>query len=121
MKGKCTSMVADKGYDNMSSQAVCFARQLSNYDDLASGILLDTMLGFTTHKMNLEPVPKNAKFEEVFSILANYRRHGDIDKTLESIYSLFSQWWMQVNAQKSQAELAFAREHVRNIRHFESD
>ena len=99
----------------MSSQATCFARQLSNYDDLASGILLDTMLGFTTHKMNLEPLPKNATFDDVFRILANYRRHGDIDKTLESIYGLFSEWWAQINAQKSQAELAFAREHVRSF------
>jgi len=96
----------------MSSQATCFARQLSNYDDLASGILLDTMLGFSTHKMNLEPLPKNAKFDDVFGILANYRRHGDIDKTLDSIYDLFSDWWAQINAQKSQAELAFAREHI---------
>lgn len=114
-------MVAYKTDGNMSSQAVCFALQLSNYDDLASGILLDTMLGFTTHKMNLEPVPRNAKFEEVFNILANYRRYCDIDKTLESVCSLFSEWWMKVNAEKSLAELAFAREHVRHLRHFDSD
>ena len=112
-------MVADKRDGRMSSQAVCFALQLSNYDDFASGILLDTMLGFTTHKMNLELVPTNAKFEEVFNILANYRRHGDVDKTLESVCSLFSEWWMKVNAEKSLAELAFAREHVRNQRHFD--
>ena len=111
-------MVANKVAGNMSSQAVCFAHQLSNYDDLASAILLDTMLGFSTHKMNLEAVPKNAKFEEVFSILANYRRHGDIDKALESIYGLLGEWWIQRNAKKSLAEMAFAREHVRNYTPF---
>lgn len=108
-------MVPDQVSGSMNSQAVCFARQLSTYDDLASAILLDTMLGFTTHKMNLELVPRNARFTDVFNILANYRRHGDIDKTLESIYSILGEWWMQMKAEKSLAELTFAREHVRFV------
>ena len=68
--------------------------------------------------MNLEVAPRDSRFEDVFKILANYRRHGDVDKTVESIYNLLGDWWMQVRAEKSIAELTFAREHV-SYRHFE--
>ena len=97
---------------NFNSQPVCFARQLAFYDDLGSAIL-DTMLGFETHKMNLELVPKKLRFEDVFNILANFRRHGEVNEALECFFKLLGDWWTQLKSHKTQSELSFAKEHVR--------
>ena len=106
-------MVVDNMEGHIISQTDCFARQLANYDDLASAITLDVMLGFSTHKMNFVPLPKRPRFEDVFNVLANYRKHNDEQEALDCFLSLLGEYWTKLRTRRVEHELAFAKEHVR--------
>lgn len=105
-------MVADKKMDKPDPQVNCYAKQLSDFDDLASAILLDTMLGFTTHKMNLSSLPKKPGFEDVFNVLASYRKHGDEAKALENILHNLGDWWLQYKLRRDETHLQLLQEHI---------
>ncbi len=90
-----------------------FAKQLADIDDLASAILLDSMLGFTTHKMRLSVVGRKPEFEEIFDILASYRKEGDEEETLAAIYRHLGEGWWKFKASRDESYRHFLREHVR--------
>ena len=91
-----------------------WAKQLAEYDDVASDVVLDTMLGFRTHKMNLSALPsKSLAFKQMYGLLETYRRHGDEEDALRRLTDLLGKWWENFLQSRPGSQIESFKEHVR--------
>ncbi|KAL9955786.1 hypothetical protein ACROYT_G037165 [Oculina patagonica] len=88
------------------------ARQLAESDDIASSLVLDTMLGFTTHKMAARFRPLKVDQEIVRKAVERYRKDGDIEQAYNEIVFNAGDWERCYFITKSKPQIAAFKEHV---------
>lgn len=89
-----------------------FARKLAEYDDVANYIILDSMLGFETHKMKVVQLPAQPDYAAVKGVLELYIKYGDEHSVLNEIISMLGNWWEQFCEDHSPLHVTELKEHV---------
>ncbi|XP_063157253.1 histone-lysine N-methyltransferase KMT5C [Candoia aspera] len=93
------------------------AKELCENDDLATTLILDSYLGFKTHKMNVSPLPAIRRKHHLREAVEAFRKRKD----LEAAYQALMQggWACQYFANRShQQEAAFKTHIFRYLRIF---
>ena len=88
------------------------ARQLAESDDISSGLVLDTMLGFTTHKMAGRFRPLKVDQEIVKKALERYAKSDDTEQAYREIVFNAGDWGRCYFLTKSKSQVAAFKEHV---------
>lgn len=60
-------------------------RELCETDDLATSLVLDPLLGFSTHKMNISPPPEVRRWGNLKETLLRFQRTHNFDATYEAL------------------------------------
>lgn len=60
-------------------------RELCETDDLATSLVLDPLLGFSTHKMNISPPPEVRRWGNLKETLLRFQRTHDFSATYEAL------------------------------------
>ena len=60
-------------------------KELCETNDLATGLVLDPLLGFRTHKMNISPLPDIQHWDNLKETLVRFQHTHDLNKTFEAL------------------------------------
>ncbi|KAI5619730.1 lysine methyltransferase 5C, partial [Silurus asotus] len=60
-------------------------RELCETDDLATSLVLDPLLGFSTHKMNISPLPEIRRWSYLRETLLRFKRTRDFQATYDAL------------------------------------
>ncbi|KAK2833060.1 hypothetical protein Q5P01_016949 [Channa striata] len=60
-------------------------KELCETDDLATSLVLDPLLGFSTHKMNISPPPEIRRWGNLKETLLRFQRTHDFSSTFEAL------------------------------------
>ncbi|XP_077104974.1 histone-lysine N-methyltransferase KMT5B [Siphateles boraxobius] len=96
------------------------AKELCEYDDLSTSLILDPYLGFQTHKMNTRFRPIKGRQGELREIIERFKKHDNLEKAFQALTS--GDWTRHhfFNKTKSQEKLFKAHVFV-YLRMFASD
>ena len=94
------------------SQGQCLrARELAQYDDIATSLCVDPGVGFTTHKMNPRFRHVKGRFGKLRGVLDTYSRDGNAERAYETLVS--GNWARTFLMGKPKSTVAAFRGHVR--------
>ncbi|XP_062387747.1 histone-lysine N-methyltransferase KMT5C [Sardina pilchardus] len=85
-------------------------RELCETDDLATGLVLDPLLGFSTHKMNISQLPEIRRWGYLKETLLRFTRTQDFQATFEAL--LVGDWATGFFTGLGPHRLELLRQHV---------
>lgn len=91
---------------------ISWAKQLADSDDIASSLIIDTVLGFTTHKMAARFRPLKFDFEVVKQALQRLKLDGDKETAYNEIVYSAGEWSQTYFLNKSRNQISSFKEHV---------
>ena len=104
-------------HTNMSQGQELKARELAQYDDVATSVCVDPSVGFTTHKMNPRFRHVKGRFGKLRGVLESYARDGNVERAYESLVS--GNWARTFLMGKPKQSILAFKKHVRPV--FKSD
>lgn len=90
---------------------VC-VRYFSENDDFATMIIVDSIFGFTTHKMNVRFRANRRLVPQWKLAIERFQQHLDYERCFNEIITL-GKWYDYFIARKTPARLTIFKEHVR--------
>ncbi|CAF2745873.1 unnamed protein product [Rotaria sp. Silwood2] len=89
---------------------------LCENDDLATMIIVDSIFGFTTHKMNVRFRPNRRLLPQWKSTVEQFQEHLDYQRCFDEVTSIGT-WYDHLLARKSPIQLTAFREHLYRFLH----
>jgi len=96
-------------------------KELSDYDDIATAVVVDPVLGFATHKMSLRfKTPSATASQYLKSTVLDFQTHQNYEKAYKQL--LACDWLKNLNNRKSKHHQAALKDHImRYLRRFDRD
>lgn len=96
-------------------------KELSDYDDIATAVVVDPFLGFPSHKMSLRFRPPSVAAQQLLkSCLEEFQIHQNHDKIWKRLISC--DWLRNLYNRKSKAHQSSLKEHIfRYLQWFQTD
>ena len=92
-----------------SSRALLLGEQ----DDIATFLILDTLIGFRTHKMNFVDLPMwKPNLKILKNIVSMFRKYGDEHSTLNELIVFLGEWWDDYCERKYVHDVMDFKEHL---------
>lgn len=86
------------------------AKELCEYDDLSTSLILDSYLGFQTHKMNTRFRPFKGRRSELREVIESFRKSDNLEKAFQALTS--SDWRRHHFLNKTKTQEKLFKAHV---------
>ncbi|XP_063677631.1 histone-lysine N-methyltransferase KMT5B-A-like [Bolinopsis microptera] len=96
----------------MVVNTVPYYEQLACFDDYATALVVDPILGFTTHKMSSQWKSLRSKKSNIEPIISEYRLTQDAELTFERLMDCHPHWYKYFTSLKTPQQFKVFKEHV---------